>query len=438
MKILTFTGTTPTEALKKAKAEIGDKGLLIETRELKKKSLGRAGLYEIIIGVEESDIKPLKKEDSKRLIEESEDILFDISKAAQQISNVSKVASLPEEYRMHTQEKKKPREESIGSFSSTEVVEPVKVETEPLELKEIKSEIGKLTDKVKLIQHMFWDEKKPETEDIIPAEFAEIYKLASQSGMNQEHLDALMKMTLEHMPLKMRENSETVKRYFQTLLRKIIPIRLENKLASGRKKVIMLVGPTGVGKTTSVAKLAARYSFLLEQKYKVGLVVLDTYRIGAVEQLMQYARMMRMGIETVVDPPEFSNALNSLRYCDYILIDTMGSSPYDKGKIKKIYECLEANDTEFSVDVILVMPSSIKYEDLKATYYNFETLGVDTMMFTKLDETRGFGNIFSLAYETKKPISYFSVGQEVPEDLVCASSDFLVDCLLNGFNRGNI
>jgi flagellar biosynthesis protein FlhF len=249
------------------------------------------------------------------------------------------------------------------------------------------------------------------------------------------HLDAIMQMTLAHMPAKMKENSSTVKRYFQTLLRKMIPIRIESMPSLGNKKVIMLVGPTGVGKTTSIAKLAARYSFLMQKKYKVGLVVLDTYRIGAVEQLMQYARMMKLGIETVVDPPEFATALESLRHCDYILIDTMGSSPYDKGKIEKIYECLEANSTDYKVDVVLVMPSSIKYEDLLATYENFSSLNIDTMMFTKLDETRGFGNIFSLAYETKKPISYFSVGQEVPEDLVCANSDFLVDCLLNGFNR---
>ena len=176
----------------------------------------------------------------------------------------------------------------------------------------------------------------------------------------------------------------------------------------------------------------------MQKKYKVGLVVLDTYRIGAVEQLMQYARMMKLSIETVVDPPEFTSALNSLSHCDYILIDTMGSSPYDKGKIEKIYECLEANDTSYKIDVVLVAPSSIKYEDLEATYMNFESLNIDTMIFTKLDETIGFGNIFSLAYETKKPISYFSVGQEVPEDLVCANSDFLVDCLLHGFDRSKI
>jgi len=430
MKILTFTGRTPSEALKKAKMEIGDEGMLIETKEIQKKALGREALYEIVIGIDE-DMMPVQKKAQKPLSkqqplkEESADVLYDISNAARQISEISKVVDDPlKEYMEPLNEKKS--------------VSMVQNSVEPKELKEIKAEINKLTDKVKIIQNMFWDEKAPDLERQIPPEFAEIYRLASQSGMNREHLDMLMQITLEHMPLKMRENSATVKRYFQTILRKMVPIRRESTPSKGAKKVMMLVGPTGVGKTTSIAKLAARYSFLMQKKYKVGLVVLDTYRIGAVEQLMQYARMMKLGIETVVDPPEFTTALESLQYCDYILIDTMGSSPYDKGKIEKIYECLNANMTAYSVDVVLVMPSSIKYEDLKVTYDNFSSLGIDTLMFTKLDETMGFGNIFSLAYETKKPISYFSVGQEVPEDLVTASSDFLVECLLHGFNRSKV
>lgn len=417
MKILTFSGATPAEALKKAQLEVGEEAMLIETREVQKKSLGKSALYEIVVGVEENSIpkprakveEPLMKQ--RPLAQKSSDVLYNISEAAKQISKIAEV----------TESERTPAQAPVR---------------ESEDLKRIKEEIEKLGDKVKLIQNMFWSEKSPKTTAAIPPEFAEIYRLAQQSGMDQEHLDEIMHLTLEHMPSKMRESSETVKRYFQVLMRKMIPVRLETPPKNGGKKVIMLVGPTGVGKTTSIAKLAARFSYLLDKKYKVGLVVLDTYRIGAVEQLMQYARMMKLGIETVVDPPEFSSALNALRYSDYILIDTMGSSPYDKGKIEKIYECLRGNETDYSVDVVLVMPSSIKYEDLKATYENFAPLGIDTMMFTKLDETRGFGNIFSLVYETKVPISYFSIGQEVPEDLAVATSDFLVDCLMNGFIKG--
>lgn len=417
MKILTFSGSTPAEALKKAQQEVGEEAMLIETREIQKKSLGKCALYEIVVGVEEEPFpraKPnIEKPEGKQrpLTQQSSDVLYNISEAARQISKIAEVSG----------EENPARQDAVA---------------ESEDIQRIKEEIEKLGDKVKLIQNMFWSEKAPSMPTAIPPEFAEIYRLARQSGMDREHLDAIMRLTLEHMPSKMRENSLTVKRYFQVLMRKMIPTRLENPPKSGTKKVIMLVGPTGVGKTTSIAKLAARFSYLLEKKYKVGLVVLDTYRIGAVEQLMQYARMMKLGIETVVDPPEFSGALNALRHSDYILIDTMGSSPYDKGKIEKIHECLRTNDTEYSVDVILVLPSSIKYEDLMATYESFAPLGIDTMMFTKLDETRGFGNIFSLIYETKVPVSYFSIGQEVPEDLIVATGDFLVDCLLHGFRKG--
>jgi len=160
MKILTFTGRTPSEALKKAKMEIGDEGMLIETKEIRKKSLGKEAMYEIVIGIDEGmlqstykrTLKPLSKQQPVK--QESQDVLFDISSAAQQISKISSVTDPLEEYMS-------PRQNNNT------------ISAEPKELKEIKSEINKLADKVKIIQNMFWNEKAPDIESQIPSEFAE-------------------------------------------------------------------------------------------------------------------------------------------------------------------------------------------------------------------------------------------------------------------------
>ena len=299
---------------------------------------------------------------------------------------------------------------------------------------EIKAEFNKFSDDLNIIKNMFWEEKKPHS-TAIPPEFSEIYKIAKQSGMNQEHLDMIMKLSIEHMPSKMRQNSETVKRYFKALLRKMIPVKAETLVKRPDKKIYMLVGSTGVGKTTTIAKLAARYSMTAGMDYKVGLIVMDTYKIGAIEQLAQYAKMMRIPMEMVVTPVDLEKKIEDMRDRDYIFIDTMGSSPYDLEKIENIKDFLEAGKYTHQIEVMLVLSSSLKYEDLIESYKSFSQLNIDTILFTKLDETKGFGNIFSLIHDIKKPISYFSIGQEVPDDIVVASNDYLVDCLLYGFQR---
>jgi flagellar biosynthesis protein FlhF len=227
----------------------------------------------------------------------------------------------------------------------------------------------------------------------------------------------------------MKNSSPTIKSYFKVLLKKKIPTLIQKEIPKGKRKIMMFVGPTGVGKTTTLAKLAAKYSFL-EHKNKVGIITLDTYRIGALEQLFQYAKMLKLPIEDVTDTIDFEKALDSLRHCELILIDTAGSSQHDRDKILKIANFLK--HTSYHIDVNLVLSASSKFEDLKDTYKSFSFLSIDTLVITKLDETRSFGNIFSLIYESKKPTSYFSVGQEVPDDIEVATGDFLVDCIFEG------
>lgn len=416
MKFHTFSGETPAEALKQAQQDCGENALVISTKQIRKKTISTSALYEVVVAVEEDQPTPIPKKPEPRAenkYKSGEDVLFSLSEAAKQISQIAQATGDMGGSNASKQAERAQNSEGIG---------------------EIKCEINKLADKIKLIQEMFWEERAPHRNNLaIPSEFSEIYKLAKTSGMGEDHLENIMNLTLEHMPVRMKNSSETIKRYFQVLLRKLIPVRMEAELPKGNKRVMMFVGPTGVGKTTTIAKLAARYSYIQEKRAKVGIITLDTYRIGAVEQLFQYAKMMRLPIEDVVDPSDFNNALSSLSHCDVILIDTVGSSQYDKDKLIKLNKFLQSS--QLQIDVNLVLSAGSKLEDLKEIYKNFSFLDIDTLIFTKFDETKVFGTIFSLIYDIDKPVSYFSIGQEVPDDIVPASSDFLVECILDGFEK---
>ena len=354
-------------------------------------------------------------------------MLVSLSETIKQINDIANITNQESPQQEVTEQKKEINKETKKIIPKNNDI---------THLKDIQQEIEKLSDKVKLIQHMVWDQNKTSrnVHIAIPPEFAEIFRISRDSGMTKEHLDQIMKLTLEHMPIAMRQNSSTVKRYFNVLLRKLTPTRIENKLTKPSKKIMMLVGPTGVGKTTTIAKLAARFAYKKDIKYKVGIITVDTYRIGAVEQLMHYAKVMKLGIESVEDPVDFSRAINSLKHCDYILIDTAGSSQNDHEKIDKLKQFLDY-EPNISIDVSLVLSTNTKYEDLRDIYKNFSVLNIDTIIATKFDEAKGFGNIFSLIYDNKKPLSYFSIGQEVPDDLLPATADFFTKCLLDGFKR---
>lgn len=477
MKLYTYSGETPPEALKKAQGMHGDEALIIDSKEIRKKTLTEPGLYEVVVAVQD-DAAPVpqpevvaprsnsiqqrldeiaqkeleRKRAQKKLDVFDEDISRQLSRAVKEISELSSDIDSEDirldfspnvTNRLQTQSTKKDDlqvanapilqqtsstletlNKRVGSkLQERQNLQGANVE----ELRGIKQELDKLNDKLKLIQNMVWDDKSPKSEGInIPHEFAEIYRIAKSSGIIKSHLDAIMSLSLELMPLKMRENSLTIKRYFREVLRKMVYCRPESKDMT--KKIMMLVGPTGVGKTTALAKLAARFS--LEKKAKVGIITLDSYRIGALQQLEWYAERMRISIQMVVAPEEFLQALDSLRYCDYILVDTAGRSQNDSERIAQIKKYLQG---DYKINTSLVMSATTKFEDLRDIYDAFSILNLDTLIFSKLDESRGLGNIFSLAYETKKPISYFSIGQEVPTDLVVATNESLADWLLDGF-----
>ncbi|TNF43725.1 MAG: flagellar biosynthesis protein FlhF [Epsilonproteobacteria bacterium] len=191
-------------------------------------------------------------------------------------------------------------------------------------------------------------------------------------------------------------------------------------------KIVMLVGPTGVGKTTTIAKLAARYAYLMEKPYKVALLNLDSFKVGAFEQLGHYADIMQLEHITVDSVEDFTTGLEALEDYDVILVDTAGMSPYDTQKFIKTVEFVNS-DMPRNLEVNLVFPATVKYEDMDDIYNNFSFLDLHSVIISKFDETKHFGTLLNFMLLYKLPMSYFSIGQEVPDDLLVASKEYLLE-----------
>ena len=200
-------------------------------------------------------------------------------------------------------------------------------------------------------------------------------------------------------------------------------------------KVIMLVGPTGTGKTTTIAKLAARYAYLLDRPYKVALVNLDNYKVGAIEQLVHYADIMHIDHIAVEDVNSFKEVLQSLEDYDRILVDTAGMSPYDTQKFIRTVEYVNS-DMNRDLEVNLVIPATIKYEDMEDIYNNFSFLNLNSVIITKFDETKHLGTLLNFMLTYDIPMSYFSIGQEVPDDLLVATKEYLLERFIGDIDEG--
>ncbi|MBQ3444517.1 MAG: flagellar biosynthesis protein FlhF [Selenomonadaceae bacterium] len=190
-------------------------------------------------------------------------------------------------------------------------------------------------------------------------------------------------------------------------------------------RIAALLGTTGVGKTTTLAKVAAK--FVLEQKTDVALITADTYRISAVEQLKTYSDILELPLEIVYNPTELASAIERHRDKDLILIDTAGRSQHNDYQMRELEEFLRVNPR---IEKHLVISATTKFTDAKHIMSKFAKVEPDRIIFTKVDETASLGMIINLLRDKKFSLSYITTGQSVPDDIDPASSDVLANLLL--------
>jgi flagellar biosynthesis protein FlhF len=182
-------------------------------------------------------------------------------------------------------------------------------------------------------------------------------------------------------------------------------------------RIMAVVGPTGVGKTTTIAKLAAMHA--LNRRVSVAMITTDNFRVGAVEQLKTYAKIMDLPLEVVASAQELSKALATHADKDLILIDTAGRSPKDSERIEEMKGYLECHP---GIEAYLCLSATTRSLELDEIVATFSKLPITKLLFTKLDESKSFGCIVDAYLKHKLPLSYFSTGQKVPEDIEVATS----------------
>lgn len=209
-------------------------------------------------------------------------------------------------------------------------------------------------------------------------------------------------------------------------LAKALPIAGERR-PKRERTVLAFVGPTGVGKTTTIAKLAAR-AHLLERR-SVRLVTVDTYRIAGAEQLKVYARILGVPCDVATTPAELSEVVHAAEPGELLFLDTPGRSPQNRPQLLELRNLLDAVERH---ETYLLVSGTTRNIDLWEVMRGFHPLHPNRLIFTKLDEATTFGNIVNFTYRQRLPLAYFTTGQIVPDDIESVSPEGLARLLLRG------
>jgi flagellar biosynthesis protein FlhF len=229
------------------------------------------------------------------------------------------------------------------------------------------------------------------------------------------------------IPAEHSDDAEWVKKLFCVYLEDQLPeIKPITKRIKGKPVIIFMVGPTGVGKTTTIAKLAAQMVF--EDKRNVAFITLDTYRISAATQLRTYADIIQVPVQVVLTMSELEEALKLFNDREVIFVDTAGRSPFNEEQMQELEAFVKAAQPD---ETMLVLSATMNYEDMYTHYTIFSRTFINKLIFTKFDETRKIGGVINLLLASAKPLAYVANGQNVPDDIIIPDKLSLIQGILS-------
>ncbi|AVK83186.1 flagellar biosynthesis protein FlhF [Lysinibacillus sp. B2A1] len=267
---------------------------------------------------------------------------------------------------------------------------------------------------------------KKTTQAQYPDELFPFIEYLRQQELSEELITEIGDELFMHFREASEINFSQCKLITKNLLRK----RLEDLPIGGisyERKYINVLGPTGVGKTTTIAKMAARA--VLEKKKKIGFITTDTYRIAAIEQLKTYAGLLQAPVEIAYNATDFEQAVHRLAHLDLVFIDTAGRNYKEVKYVDDLQRLIKFDD---QAESFLVLAMTTKEKDMANIIEQFKQLSIEKFIFTKLDETNSIGTMINLMIKYNKGLAYYTNGQEVPEDIEEAN----LEAVLNLFFQG--
>lgn len=311
----------------------------------------------------------------------------------------------------------KVREKGIKGFFLPGKIEVTAV-LEKNEADEVKEELGQIKN---ILNGFPYRPAEEHTADIMIAPATDLLNKIRQCFLDMEVDPQVVDLMLKDIDLPSRNRDEIRAKIQDRLISMFKPLTPKNE----KTKIMAFVGAPGVGKTTTLAKIGAIYS--LFNSFRIGFITIDTYRVGAVEQMRIYGDIIGASVDVVTSPDELKEAVIRNSDKDLILIDTAGRPSKNHYQLVEIRAFLETLDF---IDIYLVMNATTKKKDMMRILKDFKIIKYSQMIITKVDETESLGSIINAAYFTGLPIAYITNGQDVPDDIEVANPRLLASCIM--------